>query len=199
MFPLGSVLFPHAPLVLHVFEPRYRALVRHCLDTEAEFGVVLIERGSEVGGGDVRFDVGTAAKIAEVRELSDERYALLAVGTRRLRVAEWLPDDPYPRARVDEIEERATDPATADAVDPVRTALTRAHGLRAELGEHAGPLELRLTLDPTVASFQLAAQAPIGPLDAYRLLCLDDTDERLDQLRVLVDDAIAVLQARLGG
>ncbi|MET1002223.1 MAG: LON peptidase substrate-binding domain-containing protein, partial [Acidimicrobiia bacterium] len=51
MFPLGSVLFPHALLPLHVFEPRYRVMMRHCLEGDKEFGVVLIERGSEVGGG----------------------------------------------------------------------------------------------------------------------------------------------------
>ena len=54
MFPLGCVLFPHAHLPLHVFEPRYRTLTRDCLRTDREFGVVLIERGSEVGGGDSR-------------------------------------------------------------------------------------------------------------------------------------------------
>ncbi|HEX5095168.1 MAG TPA: LON peptidase substrate-binding domain-containing protein, partial [Acidimicrobiia bacterium] len=57
MFPLGTVLFPHALLPLQVFEPRYRVMMRNLLDGEREFGVVLIERGSEVGGGDVRFDV----------------------------------------------------------------------------------------------------------------------------------------------
>ena len=56
MFPLGTVLFPTLILPLHVFEPRYRALVENCLAApQPEFGVVLIERGSEVGGDDVRF------------------------------------------------------------------------------------------------------------------------------------------------
>ena len=57
MFPLGTVLFPYAVLPLHVFEPRYRALTEHCLAGDGCFGVVLIERGSEVGGGDTRFAV----------------------------------------------------------------------------------------------------------------------------------------------
>ena len=59
MFPLGTVLFPHALLPLRVFEPRYRTMTAHVMRGDAEFGVVLIERGSEVGGGDIRFDVGT--------------------------------------------------------------------------------------------------------------------------------------------
>ena len=49
MFPLGSVLFPELGLPLRVFEPRYRQMVVDCLDTDRSFGVVLIERGSEVG------------------------------------------------------------------------------------------------------------------------------------------------------
>ena len=81
MFPLGTVLLPGAVLPLHVFEPRYRTLVADCLAGEPEFGVVLIERGSEVGGGDVRRDVGTVARIVEVAELPDGRSALVTVGT----------------------------------------------------------------------------------------------------------------------
>ena len=102
MFPLGGVLFPSMVLPLHVFEPRYRALVRDCLDGDGEFGVVLIERGSEVGGDDVRTDVGTMAHILQAEELDDGRWVVAAVGTRRLRVRSWLPDDPYPRAAVDD-------------------------------------------------------------------------------------------------
>ena len=54
MFPLSAVLFPYATMPLHVFEPRYRALMHDCLAGDRRFGVVLIERGSEVGGGDQR-------------------------------------------------------------------------------------------------------------------------------------------------
>src|SRR5581483_4712643 len=100
MFPLGSVLYPYATLPLHVFEPRYRMMMRDCLRGDAEFGVVLIERGHEVGGGDARFSLGTLARLVRAHELPDGRYMVHAVGTRRLRVDEWLPDDPYPRAEV---------------------------------------------------------------------------------------------------
>ena len=63
MFPLSTVLFPQAGLPLHVFEERYRTLMAECLDGDGEFGVVLIARGSEVGGGDQRVDIGTVARI----------------------------------------------------------------------------------------------------------------------------------------
>ena len=71
MFPLGTVLFPHGVLPIHVFEPRYRAMVDDCLAGDARFGVVLIERGSEVGGGDTRFHVGTVAQIVQAGKMPD--------------------------------------------------------------------------------------------------------------------------------
>src|SRR5436305_2067376 len=110
MFPLGMVLLPTGVLPLHVFEPRYRELVRVCLDGGREFAVVLIERGSEVGGGDVRVDVGTRARITDARELPDGRWYLLTVGTARLVVRRWLPDEPYPRAEVDDLDDDSPPP-----------------------------------------------------------------------------------------
>src|SRR5207249_3558867 len=94
MFPLGTVLFPHALLPLHVFEPRYRLMTQRVLGDDGEFGVVLIERGSEVGGGDTRFGIGTVARIVRAQELPDGGYALATVGIRRVRVTRWLLDDP---------------------------------------------------------------------------------------------------------
>ena len=74
MFPLGSVLFPTMVLPLHIFEERYRALVADCLAGEQEFGVCLIERGFEVGGGDERTAVGTVAQIIDAKQFDDGRF-----------------------------------------------------------------------------------------------------------------------------
>ena len=112
MFPLGSVLFPSLVLPLHVFEERYRTLMRHVLDGDHEFGVCLIERGSEVGGGDFRSGIGTVATVQEAAELPDGRWAVVTVGTRRIRVERWLDDDPYPRAVVEDHPD--PDPSTAE-------------------------------------------------------------------------------------
>ena len=100
MFPLGSVLFPGLGLPLRVFEPRYREMIADCLDGDRSFGVVLIERGSEVGGGEVRLRVATVARILDVSLQDDGTLGVFAVGTERVEVLEWLPDDPYPVAIV---------------------------------------------------------------------------------------------------
>jgi hypothetical protein len=122
MFPLGTVLFPYAVLPLRVFEPRYRVMTRRCLDGDREFGVVLIERGSEVGGGDVRFGVGTIARIVQVAETPDGGYALATVGLRRFRVIRWLTDDPFPQAEIDLFEEPAGRTDIAATGSPVPSA-----------------------------------------------------------------------------
>ena len=106
MFPLGSVLFPHMPLPLRVFEPRYLAMLRDILGEDpAEFGVVLIERGSEVGGGDVRTEVGTVARVGQL-DSAGEAVLMIAQGDRRIRITRWLDDDPYPRAEVEDLKAR---------------------------------------------------------------------------------------------
>lgn len=197
MFPLGSVLFPAMPLGLHVFEPRYRALVTDCLRNRQEFGVVLIERGSEVGGGDARFPVGTVARITAAGELPDGRWLLEAVGDRRIRVAAWLPDDPYPLALVQDLPDDG--PPDRRALDVAEQAVRRALALKSELDEPAAPAAARLDDDPRRAAYQLAAIAPIGPLDQQLLLALDDATARMRELARLADDAARMLAYRLSG
>ena len=93
MFPLQSALLPGEPLPLRIFEPRYSQLVRDCLEmTDPEFGVVLITRGLEVGGGDVRGDVGALARITEYADHGMGQYQLGTVIGERIRVREWLDD-----------------------------------------------------------------------------------------------------------
>jgi uncharacterized protein len=199
MFPLGSVLFPHAQLPLHVFEPRYRALAEACLAGDGEFGVVLIERGSEVGGGDTRFSVGTVARIVAAGRLPDGRYLLATEGTRRLRVREWLPDDPFPRAEVELLGEPGPPDDGRAIRDEVEHLLKRVLAMAAELGDAPLSIDVALDEDPVQAAFEAAAAAPIGPLDAQRLLELDDPGARLSELRGLLADQAELLELRLSG
>jgi Lon protease-like protein len=199
MFPLGTVLFPGALLPLHVFEPRYRRLVEDCLLNRPEFGVVLIDRGHEVGGGDVRRDVGTVAQLLEVGQLPDGRYLLQTAGVRRIRVVEWLADDPYPRAEVVDWEDEDADLASTAHVDDVLNQLRRVRALASELAEPAGPIDVEIAPDPVLASYHLAALSPVGPEDDYRLLARPGPVERLTLLGELLADAEVVLQLRLSG
>jgi Lon protease-like protein len=199
MFPLGSVLFPYALLPLHVFEPRYRALTEQCLAGDREFGVVLIERGHEVGGGDTRFHIGTVARIVQAGQLDDGRWVLVNVGVERLRVVEWMSDDPFPLARVERLLNGATADAMTGLVDDVGSLLRRVLAMHAELGDPVAPIDVALDDDPVQASFEAAALAPIGPLDAQHLLEIDDAGDRLARLQAILTEESAVLELRLSG
>ncbi len=201
MFPLGTVLFPGAVLPLQVFEPRYCEMTEACLQGDGRFGVVLIERGFEVGGGDTRFGVGTVARIVEAARTPDGRYLLTAVGVERLRVRRWLDDAPYPRADVDVLREaKRAGKLGAEQRDTVERLLVRTLALRSELGEPTAPVDAaRLDADPILASYAASALAPIGAFDSQRLLELDDPVERLTELADLLTGAIEVLQFRLAG
>jgi hypothetical protein len=197
MFPLGTVLVPHGVLPLHVFEPRYRVLMFDCLRAAREFGVVLIERGVEVGGDDQRFAVATVARIAEATELPDGRWVVLAVGTRRVDITSWLPDDPYPMALT---EERAGVPwsaAASEALTRAETAVRRILSLAGDLGEDVASPLVELSDDPTARSWQLLAVAPLGSLDKQGLLARDDPAERLGQLAERAEEQATLLAYRL--
>jgi Lon protease-like protein len=203
MFPLGSVLVPGAVLPLHVFEPRYRALVRECLERdEPEFGVALIERGSEVGGGDHRRDIAVVARMLQVAEMEDGRYAVVSVGTRRVRVVAWLPDDPFPLADVDDWPEADDDPdATLALATRLWPSVRRLAATAVELGDRIGGqgdvTMDELADDPVVASYQLCLAAPVSAADLYDLLCEPGPLARLTRLETLLPDLAALQSFRL--
>lgn len=170
MFPLGSVLFPYTPLALRVFEPRYLTMIGRLLDvTDPEFGVVLIERGLEAGGGDQRSAVGTRARIVQIEAGAEDLY-VVAVGGERITVDEWNEDDPYPIAQVSSMPPLMWD----DALDPLRReaerVVRRVGSLASALGESRWDPETPLSDDPLEASWQLAAITPLGEYDRFRLL-----------------------------
>jgi uncharacterized protein len=184
MFPLGSVLLPYEMLPLHVFEERYRTMIASCLESDSRFGVVLIARGSEVGGGDIRHHVGTVATIEVVSPTSDGTYGVLARGGDRLRVTSWLDDAPFPRALVT-IE---SNPPTGDLSVEIAATLAELRQLRAtwaELGEGpALPEHVPLGADFEQQIWRLCSATPLGPLDRQRLL---ESSSALERLALLKD------------
>ncbi len=187
MFPLSAVLYPHAQIPLHVFEPRYRALTRDCLAGDSRFGVVLIERGAEVGGGDQRMAVGTRAVITKAAALSDGRWLLIVQGDVRIRVGEWLVDDPYPLAMVAEWQPHV-DRVAASLLHRAEQSVRRTRGLLSESGATAAlAAETQFDEDPEVASWQICAEAPLNMMDAQSVLSAESTTHRLELLIELTE------------
>lgn len=194
MFPLGSVLFAAMPTALRVFEERYIVMLSTILgDEPPEFGIVLIERGSEVGGGEHRFPIGTVAQITRV-ETSEGFIGLIAQGDRRIEVVQWLDDDPYPRAEVRTVDELEWDEDRHRALLERAEQLVRRTIARAsEFVEQQWPADIELSDDPVQACWQLAGIAPLGALDQVRLLRAGTVVELLSALIEATEGAAEML------
>jgi uncharacterized protein len=205
MFPLQSALLPDEDLPMQIFEPRYTALVRDCMrDEDPRFGVVLISHGREVGGGDVRCDIGTVARITECVDLAGSgRFMLRCRTGERIRVCDWLPDDPYPRAMVRAWPDEPGEPVTADQLqdleDRVMALFERIAAARnVLLPDRAVVLGADAdTVDPGVRLCALASRVPIGPADRYSVLAAPSAAERLAALSEAVDSVAAVVEFQL--
>ncbi|MCX6510265.1 MAG: LON peptidase substrate-binding domain-containing protein [Actinobacteria bacterium] len=194
LFPLGSVALPGVGLPLHVFEPRYRALVMTSLSSDRLFGSVLIARGSEIGGGDQRNDFGTLVRIIEAQEDADGRWLVTGVGIERLRVHEWLNDDPFPRAVVESSPDTPNGSDTAPLLELARSLCVEVRR-RTGSGADLQTIVDLLDPDPSVASFQLLALSTLGPSDQYTGLCAPTTAGRLEFLCQSLRDQLADLDA----
>src|SRR6188472_2583417 len=185
MFPLNSVLFPYMPLRLRVFEERYLIMLAELLKNEdARFGVVLIERGREVGGDEQRFSVGT---IAEIIQLGAQEgfVGLIAQGGRRFEVTSWLEDAPHPRADISEIADLQWDVGLAELREETEHLVRRALAVASEFAENVWPSDVELSADPVAAAWQLAAISPLNALDQVALLRSTSCAELLGQVSEL--------------
>jgi uncharacterized protein len=193
VFPLGSVLLPAMPLVLRVFEERYLKMMGTILEQETpHFGVVLIERGSEVGGGDHRFDHGTLAQVLQV-EAPDGPLAVVASGAERFRVLEWLPEDPYPQARVELLDEFSRDDISVSDLEATEKIVRDTLATVADTGaDLTWSHDLELSEDTSEKVWQLAGISPLGPLDHYDFLAAPTCDDLLTSIRVTVREALAM-------
>ncbi len=207
MFPLSSVLLPGAPLLLQVFEARYLEMIPEVLAGDREMGVVMIERGSEVGGGDVRCDVGAMARVIDVRPFAPNRLQLLAAGTRRIRVRRWMPDNPYPRAEVEDWPDEPegssenTDQRVTELLSDLPGLVSAAKRLACLLAGHpeaeisTAPADLGD--DPSAACYKAAALAPLGPLDRFDVLSAPGVGERVAVTHQVITQAAELLRARI--
>lgn len=198
MFPLGRGLMPGAALTLHVFEPRYLEMIDLCRRRGLDFGVVLIERGWEVGGGDDRFDVGVAAAVVEAAPLDGGRLLVKARGGGRIRAVRWLDDDPYPQALV----RRLADPPDFDAGDRRRERLEREFrrglALLAELGADTGRAP-PLPSGGLAAAYRALDSLPVSDIDRQRVLEADDPGERIELAAGALASFNQMIEARLAG
>jgi Lon protease-like protein len=189
MFPLGTVLFPYMPVSLRLFEERYLVMLGHMLEHEQpQFGVVLIERGQEVGGGEHRFQLGTLALVTELA--SGEGFvAVNAEGGSRFEVTGWLDDDPYPQAQIRFIEPLEWHDSLLPLRNQTEQAVRRALAVASEFTEQRWASVVELSADPLEACWQLAGIAPVGELDQLAFLRAVSIEELLRTVLERATDA----------
>jgi Lon protease-like protein len=190
LFPLHTVLFPGGMLPLHIFEERYKRMIRRCINLHEPFGVVLIRDGFEVGGSALPYDVGTTAAIKGAVRFDNGQMFISAEGQARFRIRQTLQEEPYLIALVELIEEAADDDHRVQAgyllqlYDRYRAAMASATGLPPALVDLPG--------DPVALSFQLSGLLQV-PHPSKQELLEAELETRLEALIAALADELRFL------
>ncbi len=190
LFPLNTVLFPYASVQLHVFEDRYREMVRNCLEFDRPFGIVLIRAGSEVSKHVDPYMVGTAVRISQVHTYDDGRMDILVQGERRFRIREIDESQAYLIGKVEPVIEHAIEES-----DRAEELLTRAREdfeilIQRLFARQEFSVQVVFPTDPVALSFTIANLLQMENLDKQRLLEATDTLERVEDLLPILETQI---------
>jgi Lon protease-like protein len=197
LFPLGAVLYPGMLMPLHIFEDRYRQLVRDLLagPEPRQFGVIAIRKGRETGVDGVHslYQIGCTATLRRVDRLDDGRFDIIVVGARRFRLLGLGETQPYLQGEVEPLATEPVDPAAAEpAVRVVQAAFREYLDALTEWGGATVRLE-ELPDEPLLLSFIVAAAVVIDLPERQALLAESDTLRRLAAERALLSRETAML------
>jgi Lon protease-like protein len=191
LFPLRLVLFPGQVLPLHIFEPRYRLMINHCIDEREPFGVVLMREEAldwRRYKGDVALphDVGTTAHIRQVERLPDGRLNIITVGLHRFRVRQLHFDLPYLQGEVEIFPlARPSEPGVTDDADAVRRLVTSYVGLLSKVMDAEIDID-ELPEDPRTLAYLAASALQIPWDDKQALLTIPELPRLLAAERQLL-------------
>jgi uncharacterized protein len=201
LFPLGAVLYPGMLMPLHIFEDRYRQLVRDLLagPEPRRFGVIAIRKGREtgidgVGGLQSLYEIGCTAALRRVDQLDDGRFHIVTVGTQRFRLLGLDESQAYLQGEVELLAEEPVAPAAAGpAVRVVQAAFREYLDALTEWGGATVRLE-ELPDEPSLLSFIVAAAVVVDLPVRQALLAEPDTLHRLAAERALLSRETAMLR-----
>ena len=197
LFPLNAVLFPHVPMGLHIFEERYRTMMRDCTEQGTTFGVLAIREGREVGAGARPHSVGTLAQLREVDELPDGRYNIVVVGASRFRVNSFSHRMPYLSGAVTYLEDGAATPASAALAARV-IEVYRAYEESMRTMNKDAVTAGELPDEPELLSYLVAGGLRVTTAERQRLLEIDSADSRLRACLTVLRREVVLLDHMLG-
>ena len=196
LFPLQTVLFPGMRMPLHIFEERYRTMIRECIEEDAPFGVVLIREGAEIGGGAIPHNTGTTARITQVEYLDDGRMNIFSIGAQRFRISKINTDRDYLTGEVEIIEQQ-------DSTDAAHALMSKAQELfNAYLKTYLAIGDqwsrgVTLPADPAEAADYIAARTDTMAEIKQRWLEELSPESRLAQELEVIGEALPEMRARL--
>jgi len=201
LFPLNIVLYPNMFLPLRIFEPRYHALVRYCVEEEEPFGVVLIAEGQPEDRENIKpYKIGTAADIVQVDELSEDRMNIWIAGSERFEILNYYQSpDEYLVGHVLPIDDEDADPLLfLEQSNALNSLLQRYLELKMRLNsEDPNRLDYQLAQDPGVASYQIATILDISLAEKQQLLEIKGLQDRLNREHTLLKRETAYLEQLL--
>jgi uncharacterized protein len=200
-FPLHTVLFPHLPLPLHIFEERYRAMARDLVADGSPYSgrlvVSMITAGQEVGGDATTQPIGTICEVHAAEQLADGRWMLIVVGVARARLGAVDRSGPYALVEATPMDEPMGDapeplvPRVQVALDAYMATVKRLVARTASVAEHAqeqpdvkASLDevlkpIHLPDDPIAASYAVGGVLQVELTRKQQLLELPDAAARL--------------------
>ncbi|MDQ5826493.1 MAG: LON peptidase substrate-binding domain-containing protein [Chloroflexota bacterium] len=194
VFPLNTVVFPRIPLPLHIFEERYRQMVRDLHEGDGRFCVALIKEGVEVGGEATPHDIGCMVEVADTRELPDGRFYLVALGVERVRIASLDRESkPYLLGTVEAWPEEQAAVSTPLLHKASHLFTQYARYRMALSGETMNDVTLPEEAD--VLSYVLATAIEMEAGERQRLLETPGTAARLEAEVALLETEIPILHA----
>ncbi len=183
LFPLHTVLFPHARMPLHIFEPRYREMIERCLRENLAFGIVRIKEGVEVGGDVTPSAVGTLAHIIAIDRLPDGQSNIVVKGLARFKLVSFAATRAYLTGQIQVLPDETVDQTRIEwlRVAAARLFETYIRAVQAISEQDASDpsAELQLPDDATVLSYLIASILPINLADKQSLLEMSQTAARL--------------------
>src|SRR3984893_9475589 len=172
-FARATVLFPHMPMSLHIFEERYKTMMRDCRRSSTTFGIVAIRSGQETGGGAVPFEVGTLAQLDEIEELPDGGYNLTVVGASRFHIDAYSHQRPYLVGSVHYLQDIPASGADTERLAAAVTTAFRGYASQLRGIGQEDPVEIGLPTDPELLSYLVAAAMQVETAQRQRLLEID--------------------------
>lgn len=199
LFPLNLVLYPGMMLPLHIFEERYRSMIRECFEQKKHFGVILIKEGQEVGGSAIPVKIGTTARIIDLQEVGDGRMHILTRGVERFAVQDITQGSPYLIAEVLPLEDEV-DKVTNDIAAEVRRDYCKFLGRMTRLSGTAQG-DAHVPQEAAALSFAIAAKLgasiQIPPVVRQAWLEAPSVHQRLTELSSVLVKANEALEEEI--